>query len=122
VNVSASRSISRSANTHINDVVDVIILNIMISFVVSNHCIVTLYVLLTVWFSLVGCYNCVFSIWFALLCFQYFVVIQKNYAFRLFLKNKSGALRLASLALPWCLTNANTNVKFQKKHKLFIVS
>ena len=42
-------------------------------------------------------------------------------AFRLCLKNKSGVLRLASLALPLCLTNAIANVRFRQLHKHFIL-
>ena len=69
-------------------------------------------------------HNSVFISWFLLFCvlclvcptlFPLFCFHSKKLpVFRLFLKNKSGALRLASLALPLCLTNANASVKFRK--------
>ena len=51
------------------------------------------------------------------LCFH----SKKLPAFHLLLEYKSGALRLASVALPLCLTNASANVRFRKICKHFIL-
>ena len=120
--VNTSRGTSRSINTHVNDVVDVIILNIMISLccfqLLHNN---TLYVV----------HNLVSISCFVLFCVLYLVCptlfpvfcfhSKQMPAFRRFLKNKSGALRLASLALPWSLTSASADVRFPQIRKHLIL-
>ena len=80
--------------------------------------------------TLCGFHYCVFIVWFLQFCFHYLVChtlfplfdfhTEQLAACRLFLRNKSGARCLASLALPSSVTRATTNVRFRKIRKHFV--